>query len=110
VKALEMVAPGTALREGIDNIVHARTGGLIVVGDADDLAFLFSGGLKLDIDYTPAFLYQLAKMDGALVLSANATKIVWANVQRTPHRRSSRSRPARATAPPSASPSRPRRS
>jgi diadenylate cyclase len=84
VKALEMVAPGTALREGIDNIVHARTGGLIVVGDADDLAFLFSGGLKLDIDYTPAFLYQLAKMDGALVLSANATKIVWANVQLTP--------------------------
>jgi diadenylate cyclase len=84
VKALEMVAPGTALREGIDNIVHARTGGLIVVGDADDLAFLFSGGLKLDIDYTPAFLYQLAKMDGALALSANATKIVWANVQLTP--------------------------
>jgi diadenylate cyclase len=84
VKALEMVAPGTALREGIDNIVHARTGGLIVVGDADDLAFLFSGGLKLEIDYTPAFLYQLAKMDGALVLSANATKIVWANVQLTP--------------------------
>jgi diadenylate cyclase len=79
-----MVAPGTALREGIDNIVHARTGGLIVVGDADDLAFLFSGGLKLEIDYTPAFLYQLAKMDGALVLSANATKIVWANVQLTP--------------------------
>jgi len=79
-----MVAPGTALREGIDNIVHARTGGLIVVGDADDLAFLFSGGLKLEIDYTPAFLYQLAKMDGALVLSTNATKIVWANVQLTP--------------------------
>ena len=84
MKALEMVAPGTALREGIDNIVHARTGGLIVVGDAEDLAFLFSGGLKLEIDYTPAFLYQLAKMDGALVLSANATKIVWANVQLTP--------------------------
>src|SRR3982751_87151 len=36
VKALEMVAPGTAVREGIDNIVHARTGGLIVVGVADD--------------------------------------------------------------------------
>lgn len=79
-----MVAPGTTLREGIDNIVHARTGALMVIGDADDLAFLFSGGLKLDIDYTPAFLYQLAKMDGALVLNANATKIVWANVQLTP--------------------------
>ncbi|MGI8579758.1 MAG: DNA integrity scanning diadenylate cyclase DisA [Solirubrobacteraceae bacterium] len=84
VKALEMVAPGTALREGIDNIVHARTGGLIVVGEWDDLAYLFSGGIKLDIDYSPAFLYQIAKMDGAIALNANATKIVWANVQLTP--------------------------
>src|SRR6058998_2872062 len=84
VKALEMVAPGTAVREGIDNIVHARTGGLIVIGDPDELAFLFSGGVKLDIDYSPAYLYQLAKMDGAIVLGANATKIVWANVQLTP--------------------------
>ena len=54
VKALEMVAPGTAVREGIDNIVHARTGGLLVIGDPDELSFLFSGGIKLDIDYTPA--------------------------------------------------------
>src|SRR5213080_1004504 len=84
VKALEMVAPGSAVREGIDNIVHARTGGLIVIGDPDELAFLFSGGIKLDIDYTPAFLYQLAKMDGAIALNANATKIIWANVQLMP--------------------------
>ena len=49
VKALEMVAPGTAVREGIDNIVHARTGGLIIIGDPDELAFLFSGGIKLDV-------------------------------------------------------------
>src|SRR5947199_8443313 len=84
VRALEMVAPGTALREGIDNILHARTGGLIVIGDADELAFLFSGGIKVDLDYSPAFLYQLAKMDGAIVLNANATKIVHANVQLTP--------------------------
>src|ERR671914_36727 len=81
VKALEMVAPGSAVREGIDNIVHARTGGLIVIGDPDELAFLFSGGIKLDIDYTPALLYQVAKMDGAIALNANATKISWANVQ-----------------------------
>ena len=84
VKALEMVAPGTAVREGIDNIVHARTGGLLVIGDPDELAFLFSGGIKLDIDYTPAMIYQLAKMDGAIVLAANGTKIMWANVQLMP--------------------------
>src|SRR6059058_1912783 len=84
VKALEIVAPGTAVREGIDNIVHARTGGLIVIGDPDELAFLFSGGIRLDIDYTPALVYQLAKMDGAIALNANATKIAWSNVQLMP--------------------------
>jgi diadenylate cyclase len=84
VKALEMVAPGTALRDGLDHILHAQTGGLLVIGDPDELSFLFSGGIKLDVDYAPALLYQVAKMDGAIILNANATKIVWANVQLMP--------------------------
>jgi diadenylate cyclase len=84
VKALEMVAPGTALREGLDNILHARTGGLIIMGDLEELSFLYSGGIKLDVEYTPAMLYQVAKMDGAIALSGNATKIGWANVQLMP--------------------------
>src|SRR5882757_8320474 len=84
MKALEMIAPGTALREGIENILHARTGGLIVIGDPEDLSFLNSGGIKLDIDYTPAFLYQVAKMDGAIILNAQATRIAMANVQLMP--------------------------
>jgi diadenylate cyclase len=84
MRALEMVAPGTALREGIDNIVDARTGGLIVIGDPDELGFLFSGGIRLDVDYSPALLYELAKMDGAIALSTNATKIAHVNVQLTP--------------------------
>jgi diadenylate cyclase len=84
LRALDMVAPGTPLREGIDNIIHARTGGLIVVAEADEVSFLFSGGIKLDIDYTPGMLYQVAKMDGAIVLPPRADKISWANVQLMP--------------------------
>jgi diadenylate cyclase len=84
LRALDMVAPGSALREGIDNIVHSRTGGLIVIGDPDEVSFLFSGGIALDMDYTPAMLYQMAKMDGAIVLNGPATKIVCANVQLMP--------------------------
>jgi diadenylate cyclase len=84
VRSLEMVAPGTAVREGIENILHARTGGLLVIGEPDELAFLFSGGIKVEVDYTPALLYQLAKMDGAITLNANATKIAMANVQLMP--------------------------
>src|SRR5256886_15754921 len=84
LRALDMVAPGTALREGVDNIVHSRSGGLIVIGDPEDISFLFSGGIKLDIDYTPGLLYQVAKMDGAIVLNSEATTIAWANVQLMP--------------------------
>src|ERR671911_544118 len=83
-KALDMVAPGTPLREGIDNIVHARSGGLIVIGETEDISFLFSGGIALDVDYTPALLYQVAKMDGAIILNSRATKIVCANIQLMP--------------------------
>ncbi len=84
LRALDMVAPGTELREGIDNIVHARTGGLILIAEPDEVSFLFSGGIKLDVDYSPALLYQLAKMDGAIVLDPRADQIQWANVQLMP--------------------------
>jgi diadenylate cyclase len=84
LRALDMIAPGTALREGIDNIVHSRSGGLIVIGDPEDISFLFSGGIRLDVDYTPALLYQVAKMDGAIVLDSEARRISWANVQLMP--------------------------
>ena len=60
VRALEMVAPGTAVREGLDNIVQGRTGALICIGESEELSFLLSGGMKLDLDYTPAMLYQVA--------------------------------------------------
>jgi diadenylate cyclase len=84
VRALETVAPGSAVREGIDSIVQARLGALICVGNSEELSFLYSGGIKLDVDYTPAILYQLAKMDGAIVINENLTKICWANVQLMP--------------------------
>src|ERR1700739_3941772 len=84
MRALEMVAPGTSLREGLEDILNAGTGGLLAIGDPEELSFLFSGGIKLDIDYSPAMLYQVAKMDGAIILNANATKIAMANVQLMP--------------------------
>jgi diadenylate cyclase len=84
LRALDIVAPGTPLREGMDNIVHAHTGGLIVIGEPEEISFMFSGGIRLDIDYTPAMLYQVAKMDGAIVLDAGASRISWANVQLMP--------------------------
>ncbi len=84
LRALDMVAPGTTLREGIDNVIHASTGALIVIGEPDEISYLFSGGLKLDVDYTPGLLYQVAKMDGAIVLDPEAKRISWVNVQLMP--------------------------
>ncbi len=84
LRALDMVAPGTALRDGVDNVINASTGGLIVIGEPEEISFLFSGGLKLDVDYTPQLLYQVAKMDGAIVLDPEAKRISWANVQLMP--------------------------
>jgi diadenylate cyclase len=82
--AISRVAPGTDLRQGIDDIIRSRAGALIVVGDPDKLAFLYSGGLRLDQPLTPQFLYELAKMDGAIILDAALTRIAYANVQLMP--------------------------
>ena len=82
--ALKQVAPGTPLRAGIDDIIRAQLGALIVIGEPNDLAFLFSGGMRLDLPFTSQLLYELAKMDGAIILSREAQKLVYANVQLMP--------------------------
>jgi diadenylate cyclase len=82
--AISRVAPGTDLRQGIDDIIRSRTGALLVVGDPEKLSFLYSGGLRLDQPLTPQFLYELAKMDGAIIIDAGLTRIAYANVQLMP--------------------------
>jgi diadenylate cyclase len=84
LSALKQVAPGTTLRAGIDDIIRAEHGALIVIGDPNDLAFLFSGGMRLDLPLTSQLLYELAKMDGAIVITADGQKLVYANVQLMP--------------------------
>src|SRR5436309_1115660 len=82
--ALERIAPGTELRQGIDDIIRSREGALIVIGDPHELSFLFSGGIQLDQPFTPQLLYELAKMDGAIIVNAAVTKLAYANVQLMP--------------------------
>jgi diadenylate cyclase len=82
--ALERIAPGTDLRQAIDDIIRSHEGALIVIGDPNELSFLFSGGMRLDQPFTSQFLYELAKMDGAIILTPTLTKIAYANVQLMP--------------------------
>src|SRR6266542_2321433 len=78
------IAPGTELRQAIDDIIRSREGALIVIGEPSALAFLFSGRIQLDQPFTPQLLYELAKMDGAVIVNSPVTKLARANVQLMP--------------------------
>src|SRR6476469_143931 len=82
--AVGRIAPGTALRSAIDDIIRSSEGALIVIGEPNELAFLFSGGIKLEVPFTPQLLYEVAKMDGAIIVNAGCTKLAYANVQLMP--------------------------
>ena len=81
---LKLIAPGTELRLGLDNILKAKTGALIVVGDSKDVLDLVDGGFAINQEYTAARLYELAKMDGAIILSEDLKTILYANAQLIP--------------------------
>ena len=81
---LKLMSPGTALREGLENILRAKTGGLLVIGDNEEVMNLVDGGFNINSEYSPAYVYELAKMDGAIVLSSDLKKIIYANTQLVP--------------------------
>ena len=82
--ALAMIAPGTALREGLDRILQAKHGALILVGDDPAVLSVCTGGFLLDAEYSPQRLSELAKMDGAIILASDASRIARANVHLVP--------------------------
>lgn len=84
VEALQLVAPGTAIRDALDNIVRARTGALLVFADENEVGPLISGGMRIDVELSPMVLYELAKMDGAILLNRDGSRIIHANVQLMP--------------------------
>ncbi len=82
--ALGLVAPGTPLREGIDRVLQASMGALIVVGDGPEVLGICSGGFLLDAEFTPQRLSELAKMDGAIILASDGSRVARANVHLVP--------------------------
>lgn len=83
--ALAAVAPGAPLREGLDRILQAGMGALVVVGDGPDVLNICSGGFLLDAAFSPQRLSELAKMDSAIILAPDATRIARANVHLVPN-------------------------
>lgn len=82
--AISLIAPGTALRAGIDHLVDAKMGGLIYFGKVEEILPIIDGGFYIDVPYSPNYLYELGKMDGAIILSSDAHRIIYANCQLSP--------------------------
>src|ERR1700719_343581 len=85
IEALAAVAPGRPLREGLDRILQANMGALIVVGDGPEVLNICSGGFLLDAEFSPQRLSELAKMDGAIILAPDCSRIARANVHLVPN-------------------------
>ena len=83
---LRALAPGTPMRDGLERILRGRTGALVVLGDNEVIAEISTGGFALDVAFTPTALRELAKMDGAIVLSEDRERIVQAGVHLMPDR------------------------
>jgi len=83
-EVLAMLAPGTTMRDGLERILRARRGTLIVIGSTPLVQSLCSGGFVIDSPSTGQRIAELAKMDGALVVDADAGRILRANVQLVP--------------------------
>ncbi len=84
---LKLIAPGTPIRDGLENILRAKTGALLLITDNHEvIKAIVDGGFVINEEYTSAKLYELAKMDGAIVLSGDLKKIIYANAQLIPAR------------------------
>lgn len=81
---LRKVAPGTRLREGLDMIIAARSGALIVIGDEGSVSEVCNGGFAIDMPFSPQRLFELCKMDGAIIVDGDVERILHANVHLVP--------------------------
>ena len=85
LESLAQIAPGQPLQAGVDRILQASMGALVVVGDGPDVLGICSVGFLLDAEFTPQRLSELAKMDGAIILASDASRIARANVHLVPN-------------------------
>jgi diadenylate cyclase len=83
-QAIRRTAPGTALRLALDMIIAGHLGALICVGDTDAVLAAGNDGFPLNISFTANRLFELSKMDGAIVIDRDLTQILRANFHLNP--------------------------
>ncbi|MGB9614127.1 MAG: DNA integrity scanning diadenylate cyclase DisA [Fervidobacterium sp.] len=87
IEKIKVASPGTRLRKALDDIINAQTGALIVFINEEDMKGkpgIFQSGFKIDCPFTPEKLYELSKMDGAIVIDESLSRIIAANVHLVP--------------------------
>lgn len=82
---LKKLSPGSGLREGLDDILNGGMGALIAVSNSNS-SNIFEGGFKVNCKFSPKRLAELAKMDGAIIVSNDFKKILFANTLLVPDR------------------------
>lgn len=84
LKILKATAPGTPLREAINNIVDLRRGGLLVIANEEKAQTVVRSGFELRTKLTPQRLVELSKMDRAIVIDGDLQTILYANAYLVP--------------------------
>ncbi len=82
--AIKNTAPGTVLRYALDMIIAGHLGALICIGDTENVLAAGGDGFKLDVSFTANRLFELSKMDGAIVVDRDLTRILRANYHLNP--------------------------
>ena len=82
--AIRLTAPGQPLRTALDMIIAAHLGALICVGDTETVLASGNDGFPLNISFTSNRLFELSKMDGAIVIDGDLTQILRANFHLNP--------------------------
>ncbi|CAM3384385.1 DNA integrity scanning diadenylate cyclase DisA [Pseudostreptobacillus hongkongensis] len=80
----KIVAPGQPLRIAIERIQEASLGGLLILSSIESIEKYVDGGFVLNTAFSPQKVYELAKMDGAVLISEDLKTIYGANVQLQP--------------------------
>lgn len=83
-EAIRATAPGTAMRRALDMIIAGHLGALICVGDVEHVLAAGNDGFPLNISFTANRLFELSKMDGAVVLDGDLNQILRANFHLNP--------------------------
>ena len=85
LEKIKLISPGTPLRKALDDILRANMGALVLMlNEPEKHTEIVQGGFDINVPFQPEYLYELSKMDGAIIISEDSKWIYKANVHLVP--------------------------